>query len=83
MRHGDVKFLAGARDGNISQPAFFFQGLGTAFVHTALVRKQTFFPAGKKNNVKLQTFAECRVISITLLSLVISSLSIDQTDVLP
>ena len=50
----DVQVLLGAGQSDIGQPAFFLEAGPAAFVQRALVREQSFLPAGQKHGLEFE-----------------------------
>src|SRR2546430_14379091 len=54
MRQGEIKFVARARDGDIKQPAFFFERV--ARVERTAARKHSISQPDYEDSVKLEAF---------------------------
>ena len=48
------RLLLGAGNADISQAAFFFQAFIAGLIETALMGKQSFFPAGQEHHIKFE-----------------------------
>ena len=70
LGEGNKGAALGAGDADIGEAAFLFQAGAAFFVERALVGKQAFFPAGRKTVPNSSPLAECRVMMLTLSSLV-------------